>query len=305
VSALLNHVWALSRAQDRVWAQVSGLPASISDRRLLMVFQAYIDDSYTSGGVFVLAGYIATTEVWAKFSKEWEEMLPFGVRAKDGRFHFKMSEMASSPERLERVGAFYRIIESYDLTSISCNINIAELRRAAKRLWSPERIIDWGPFSDPFFFTFRALIDCVHDHRDKFPSLPDEKIDFIFDEQSQKSIIFSAWDQFLASRRDHIRPLFGATPRFEDDKDFLPLQAADLWTWWVRAWRERGSPTFVTDDGIINMVLRGLVASKTSQRAILISYDEDQITVILRDLALIQTPGVTVYDLQYKGDVWP
>lgn len=271
-----------------------------------MVFQAYIDDSYSAGGVFVLAGYIGTAEVWAKFSKEWEETLPYGVRSKDGRFHFKMSEMASNPERMGRVGAFYKVIERYDLTSIACIINIAELRRAPKRLWSPDRILDWGAFSDPFFFTLRALIDCVHDHRDKFPSLPpSEKIDFIFDEQSQKSIVLSVWSQFVASRRDHVRSLFGATPRFEDDKDFLPLQAADLWAWSVREWRGRGSPGSVDDDGVINMLVPRLVPSKTSQRAILISYDEEQIVEILRDLVLAQTPGVTVYDRQYHGTVWP
>jgi hypothetical protein len=41
-----------------------------------MVVRAYIDDSYTAGGVHVLAGYIARAEQWGAFSKEWEELLP-------------------------------------------------------------------------------------------------------------------------------------------------------------------------------------------------------------------------------------
>src|SRR5208282_4352305 len=81
-------------------------------------------DSFTPNGVYVLAGHIATAEDWAKFSREWEAMLPYGIRAKNGGFHFKMSEMTSSPERMERVGAFYRIIDSHDLIPLSCKISI-------------------------------------------------------------------------------------------------------------------------------------------------------------------------------------
>jgi hypothetical protein len=33
-----------------------------------MVLQAFIDDSYTPNGVFVLGGYVASAEAWAELS---------------------------------------------------------------------------------------------------------------------------------------------------------------------------------------------------------------------------------------------
>ena len=68
-----------------------------------------------------------------------------------------------------------------------------------------------------------------------------EKVDFYFDDQTEKSIILRGWDDFVAEMPDdEIKQYYGATPRFENDQDFLPLQAADLWAWWVREWYERG-----------------------------------------------------------------
>jgi len=78
-----------------------------------MVFQAFIDDSYTPDGEFVLAGHVATAESWVAFAKEWEELLPFGTIAPNGKFHFKMSEMAALPERMERLPAFWRAIQNH------------------------------------------------------------------------------------------------------------------------------------------------------------------------------------------------
>ena len=298
----LDHVWGLSPAQDRVWAQVSGLPPSRAHMRLLMVFQAFIDDSGTPGGVFVLAGHVASAEVWAKFSKDWEEMLPYGTLDKDGKYHFKMSEMASNQERLARVEAFYRIIEHHHLLAISCKIDIRDLNRAISRLWSLNRSIDWGPYADPFFFTFRALIDCVHSHRDQIPSLPRETIDFIFDDQSQKKMILSAWDNFIANREPDVQRWFGATPRFENDKEFLPLQAADLWAWWIREWHEDGSPMVAGEGG--NKMILGLVSSNRRREAVIIQYNEEQIVEVLLGIARSVYPNVAVYDAGYRGQTW-
>ena len=87
---ILDHVWGESPAADRVWAQVSGMAPRLANYCLLMVLQAFIDDSYKSDGVYVLAGFVATAEAWANFARDWEELLPLGVRDRDGKFHFKL-----------------------------------------------------------------------------------------------------------------------------------------------------------------------------------------------------------------------
>jgi len=267
-----------------------------------MVLQAYIDDSYNAGGVFVLGGHIAPADIWAKFAKDWEELLPYGVRSKDGNHHFKMSEMAAIPERMDRVGAFYKLIEEHELISISCKIDIQNLLNAKKRLWVLGQRIDWTHLEDPFFFTFRALIDNLHDHREMFPSLPrNEQIEFIFDEQSQKRIILPAWNSFLQSRTPETLRLFGAPPRFENDRDFLPLQAADLWAWWTRQWYEDGCPMFETENGK-TIVMRGNVSSKKIHRSIFISYDEERITKSYKSIFKLQFPSVVIYDDKYQGE---
>jgi hypothetical protein len=238
----LEHVWGVSAAKDRVWAQVSGLPPSKAGKRLFLVLQAFVDYSYNPNGVFVLAGYIASAEAWADFSKEWEAMLPFGTLNQRNRYHFKMAEMAMTDERMERVPAFFRIIENHILGYVSCKIDISELRNIRFRLQVPGTVIDWGMFGNPYLVAFRCLLDMFHLHRAKMQLLSNEKIDFYFDNQSEKGVIISMWDDYIARRPDETRQYYGATPRFEDDEEFLPLQAADFWAWWVRKWYAEGVP---------------------------------------------------------------
>jgi Protein of unknown function (DUF3800) len=283
---------------DRSLMSVVACPASRAHTRLLMVFQAFIDDSSTPGRVFVLAGHVASADTWAKFSKDWEQMLPYGTLNKDGRYHFKMSEMATNPERMARVQAFYRIIGDHDLTAISCAIDERDLRNAVSRIWSLNRFINVGVFMDTFFFVFRALVDHIHEHRNLLPMLREEKIDLIFDNQSQKNKIIGAWDLFVSSRHPSIQSRFGATPRFEDDNDFLPLQAADLWAWWVREWYERGKPM---DGG--TMYLPPL-SSDNLKKAIVIKFDADSIVENIVNIIKSSHPDTIIYDGSYRGASW-
>ena len=267
-----------------------------------MVLQAFIDDSATPGGIFVIAGHIATAEVWSNFSKDWEQMLRHGTLNKDNKYHFKMSEMASNSERMERVEAFYRIIEHYDLLSISCMVDVRSIKQATKRIWCLRANLNFGPYTDPFIFVFKALIDSLHANRHEHHGVPDGRIDFIFDNQAQKKLILSVWDEFVEAQKPEIRELFGATPRFEDDNEFLPLQAADLWAWWVREWHEHGNP-IVVKDGQNNMVLP-LVSSDRPKRGIIIEYGEDKIVEALIGQFNSQFPSVQVYDSGYRGHSW-
>jgi hypothetical protein len=247
MSALLDHKWGQSRAEDRIWARVAAMAPGVAAGRLLMAlsYQGFFDDSTGPSGEFILAGHIAPAEAWAQFAKRWEELLPFGTRAKNGKVHFKMSEMALSPERMARVEFFYRVIEDHVTTSISIRLNVHDFKRAHERVTSQLRRQRWTvnfgkDLTKPYYVAFRGLMDTFHgvpEKREKLIPL-NEKVDFYFDNQSEKSIILAAWDHYLDGRSDDIRHLYGATPRFEDDQEFLPLQAADLWAWWVREWYE-------------------------------------------------------------------
>jgi hypothetical protein len=107
--------------------------------------------------------------------------------------------------------------------------------------------INFGLWENPYFFTFRMLVDQFHQRRKQFKSVPsEEQVDFILDNKVEKTPILEAWDEYLDKAGDTIRSRFGATPRFENDLQFEALQTADLWAWWVRKWCQEWSE----DDGI-------------------------------------------------------
>jgi hypothetical protein len=200
-----------------------------------MVYHAYLDDSYKKDGVFVLAGYISSAAKWADFSKEWEGLLPLTRRGNSGRYRFKMTEMQSD---METVARFYRIIEKHVVMSIICKFEMADLVNAMNRIWVPDSIINYGLFRHPFYMAFRGVMDAFHSERasgklDK--DIPkDERVEFYFDDQSEKTEVLLGWDTYISSRPEEIRIFYEGIPRFEDDEEFLPLQAADFWSWWVR-----------------------------------------------------------------------
>ena len=253
MNALLEHVWGESAAVDRIWSHVTGLAPSKAVGRLLMVlnWQAFMDESF-SDEEFVLAGHIASAEAWAQFAEEWEELLP---NSGNGKVPLKMTKlMARDPERAQ---AFYRVIEKYVPVSISCRINMGDLKRALARAQKIATgvptsdpflkfCVDFGPWENAYNHVFRALLDNFH--RNKATNakyIPmDQKVDFIFDDRTEKKPILDAWDKFIENQEDDVRVEYGATPRFERDEDFFPLQAADLWAWQVRKWYEEDAADF-------------------------------------------------------------
>lgn len=209
-----------------------------------MTFQAVIDDSQDERGVFVLAGYIARAADWADFAQEWQRLLPLTHLGKSGKRRFKMSEMAQSADKRSHLPAFFRVIERYVFASISARISTADLRRIQARILVPGIEVDWGLYANPYYVTYRCLMDKFHAARPAMTEwIPqDEKIDFIFDGHRSERQIRAGWNDYIDGRADELRAFYGSCPTFEDDEDFLPLQAADFWARWVRKWCLDGTP---------------------------------------------------------------
>jgi hypothetical protein len=220
-------------------------------RQLIMAlkFQGFMDESY-SADEFVLAGYIATAETWAKFAGEWEKCLPYGTRAKNGTLQFHMKEMAQTPERMKRVQLFYKIIEDNGLIPVSSRMRMSDYNQARERVKDACRYMGWpldnfGPWDKPYFFVFRAFMDGFHRRGEIENIIPsNEKVDFIFDEKTDVDFIRNAWPFFLENQPDEVRQCYGEHPRFSSDHKFLGLQAADFWAWWVRHWYEEDAPDY-------------------------------------------------------------
>jgi hypothetical protein len=252
---------------------------------MVLNFQGVIEDSWTSEsadpeGEFVLAGHIAEPGEWAKLIGEWDRLLPkFGTRAKNGKWHFKMKEMAQFPDRMERVPIFYKLIEDNVITSISCRMNLGDFRRARERLARQTATWGWSvmlrDWDKPHFVTFRGLMDGFHDKREMFADrLPlDRKVDFIFDKEIAEKQVIKIWDEYLEGRPDEVRSYYGERPRFLDDQEFLALQSADLWAWWVRTWYEWDASDF--PDKLRDFDFGTWKGKKRTN--IVISLDEDRI----------------------------
>lgn len=225
-------VW--TGAAGRVWAMVSGLPPGKREQRLFLMLQAFIDDSGTGqDSAFVLAGYIAPAERWADFSKDWQEILDLARYP-----YFKMSEWGDRTDD-EKVMFFYRVIERYVTAGIRCVVPHQDFREAIRYL---ERFVPHltGEMrhDDIYYFNLVNLVATIHHHKAHLGIT--EKLKLIFDKQQHKDIqVLQNWERLLKNNPAFLDTVDGV-PGFEDDKDFLPLQAADMNAWWTRRRFETG-----------------------------------------------------------------
>ena len=204
-----------------------------------MILNGYIDDS-ADETVFVLAGFVAPAEEWAKFSDEWAATL----KAKPSIRFLKTKEaMGSKPsgkfhrwtedERDTKLRLLYEIIDKYVSFEVSAVVHLGPFKRIFGNGVLPKAA------ANPYYHAISLLISGVA--REQIRQGMPEKIDFIFDEQVMEQGRFLAvWDDIVRDAPPDVKPMIGSTPVFKKDTDVLPLQAADLEAWWLRKrWREK------------------------------------------------------------------
>lgn len=197
------------------------------------MLRAYIDDSGQGHGpVMVLAGFISTSERWAAFSDEWQEALDMRPQLQ----YFKMSEAVctsgefyawSEERRDERVSLFYRILERH----VQAGIWTSMPRDSYASTFSPIAQLH-RQYKNPYYILVLNLLAEFQRNKDRINIT--EPVEFIFDNQmGAKDKVMEAW-QFFESN-PLMMELLGKPPNYQDDKQALPLQAADIHAWWVRA----------------------------------------------------------------------
>ncbi|MDR3658285.1 MAG: DUF3800 domain-containing protein [Mycobacterium sp.] len=227
-----------------VWASMSGLPLGKRERRLSMALQAFVDDSgcEPQSHIFVLAGFVASPQQWAAFSADWQAALD----EQPALGYFKMNEAAGlsgefdpakgwdEAKRDDRVITFARIIAKHTpdrfFTAVRHDLFAKYLHGLPTRNRQSMR--------DPYFLLFYELITSVAVYQASIPR-PPEPCDFIFDEHGKIGRrAFRWWDSFRASAKSasgtDFTPYLGSPPIFRNDKDLLPLQAADFYAWHLR-----------------------------------------------------------------------
>jgi hypothetical protein len=227
------------QAAARIRGLVSGFPGDRGRLREFLVLQAYVDASGKGDPrLLVIAGYIATAEVWAQFSKAWQARLDCAQIPV-----FKMNKMAGRPEI---AGWFYRLIEEHDIkASIACIINTAELVEVEKSVKYPSYVSNPNSADNPYYWGFKYIIAILAERQRQLNLL--EPIDFIFDYDSEQSKIPRAWEIMKKAARADISVLMGDMPIFRDDTKTMPLQAADLYAWWALKWQRDGVTDWATE----------------------------------------------------------
>jgi hypothetical protein len=194
-------------------------------------FQAFVDDSGTGKPVFVLSGYISRLDWWEDFSDRWQALLDEAPAL----MYFKMREAANLSEqfgrmkhdaRNERLQKFFSLIRMAAHASVISVVPIdiykATIKGKVHREWD-----------DPYFM---ALFDIViRILWNQIAEKSEDTVDFIFDDNPRLAAKVPRWYQLtrkmLAPQLQH---LIAPSPKFEDDQQFLPLQAADAQSWYIR-----------------------------------------------------------------------
>ena len=209
-----------------------------------MDYRAYLDET-EKDGIFALAGYVASAEKWDAFSAEWSRSLRrYGVLEPNNTYQFHMTEM-SRPERKVRIEHFYRIIENHLSFATFCAFRISDIEAARKRVSFAGYEVDLGPLAQPYHFAFHFLMEQFHLNRSEMAQWvpPDCKVGFYFDEKrTEERGILRAWGRFLGNQPATVQAHYGNAPRFVDDNQHVPVQAADFLVWHIREACSRANP---------------------------------------------------------------
>lgn len=206
------------------------------------MLQIWFDDSGKGHGpVFVLAGYLATVEQWVGFADDWNALLhrkPRRLEYLKGyeAFGFNKQFLGWTPDdRDVRLMEFLRIVDTYSGKGLAIVIPHDIFARILKQTFQP--------FMNPYMFAYALSFSVMLHYAHGNPAR--EPIELIFDEdvikrrQAEKAYA----DMFRVYPPDFTDLLDRKEPRFENDKMFNPLQAADLLAYCVRV-RYESEPRF-------------------------------------------------------------
>lgn len=197
--------------------------------------EAYIDESgIDQRPVLVLAGFLSTAERWALFNEEWHEALEhLEPRKRGGSKRLKMAAAMSArmrgPESRalwdERLARFQSIIARHVMMGVGCAVELdafAELfgQNSAYAL------------DHAYHIAFSGIIGATVRHHQSL-GLAD-KIDFVFDRQNAHFEVSNKAFLKIWKENPDLMKCVAGSPRWADDDEVLPLQAAEWLVWQIR-----------------------------------------------------------------------
>jgi Protein of unknown function (DUF3800) len=216
---------------SRALPHLCGMPKRLRDKRLIVVFKAFFDESGgpESSKALIMGGFLGRVEEWERASDAWDECLHQSPAIE----YFKRRE-AQGPN-----GQF----EGWDRPSADKKVLALATVISRFKLLGMCAIVPFGIFDgrDPkitkgmmgtraYDLAFAGAVKIVLQHMKE--TMPEgEKVDFVFDDHSA---LAPNIDTFYTMKREpffkeFMSPAGGCMP--DDDKRVVALQMADLLAW--------------------------------------------------------------------------
>jgi hypothetical protein len=247
-----------SQPSKAIRSLVSGYPREIRERKLILILQAYADDSgnspETTGpmGYFVLAGYIMREPLWEAFSDRWAAELVHQPSIR----RFKMREAEAregdfqgmSPEFcLAKIKDLSAIIEEFEPLAISCTLNWQDYKDIVLGKVHPK-------IDSPYAILFYQIMKGSHEYQITLNAQGVisgyRRVDFVFDDQGAMGLRALQWYAGIKTRLpEPYSSMMGSSPAFRNDEEIVALQAADMLAWHVHRgldFPEKSRPIFET-----------------------------------------------------------
>ncbi|WHO37576.1 DUF3800 domain-containing protein [Sphingobium sp. AP49] len=266
-----------------------------------MTWQAYIDES-EQDGIFVLAGYLSTSDKWGEFSAEWSPLARrFGRIDANGRWSLHMSEQRLDPDLLHYLPAFQEIIDKYTDLCFGISLDIRDFKAGVNRAVvinsNGERVKIKGPaIENHYTYAFSRMLSIFPKLISNYEEISGKsynfgKVDFIFDERSEKNKILQLYE--IQKNQFSSKNFLRSAPTFKDDADTPPLQAADFICYLICKCIKDYGIEKITD----NTIAHTLTPWKSNPTIIsLYKINSDGIFNFIKSQVLKNHPGLYVFD---------
>ena len=229
----------ISRVSGAIDSLICGLPQSQRLTRKLLMLTVFMDDSGSDlkPPFCVIAGYVSDPESWKRFSDDWQCELAANPpirylkmrEAESLRGEFWGWDSVARERKLLRLAA---IIKKHVIGGLGSFVSNRAYGSIVKG-YLPSTI------DHPYWLCFqRIVLDAAlvyGQHADG------GKVDFVFDGQGigyerRATMMHQAWQDAANSPMEE---MMGGIA-FHDDKQILPLQAADMLAWHMRRYLDSG-----------------------------------------------------------------
>jgi hypothetical protein len=180
----------------------------------------------------VFAGCVLSGEAWLPLVDAWQCVLeepPQICYFKMREAHGGRGEFAGlTPNQINaKVQRFLSVILNYRPTVLMSAIPYSEYEEAFKG-----RIAKKADY--PYFLAYHEVMGVWLQHQYLYGP-HNKRVNFVFDEQGKEGdFVQRAWDFGASQSPEYLKPFIGEKPAHQSEREFLPLQAADLIAWHAR-----------------------------------------------------------------------